>query len=261
MTKEFGEKQGDLFPKLLQRESLHAEQDRAKKRLQDLRALPRRIEGYWQGFYQAKLADWTLEAELKEQYGFDYQFCEDGGLVLQFYYPTPSEIGLSESDYLAFEQGLIEILDPKTKSEISDIDFTAFLRWTLEGYWHSDNFTESKVERIEGLIQDSSEVNDPSNELNILSTNNWEVDLDGSESNPAVRLRARLNTVSKIFVIDHFDCGVEEELFDLDDFKWWARADGEGIWGCYQSLFGSKEPIQEDSFWRVLTKWIRIIPS
>ena len=92
MTEELDGEQGDLFPKLLQRESLHAEQDRAKKRLQDLRALPGRIESYWQGFYQRKLADWTLEAELKEQYGFDYQFCEDGGLVLKFYYPTPSEM-------------------------------------------------------------------------------------------------------------------------------------------------------------------------
>ena len=256
MTEKLDGNQGDLFPKLLQDESLRVERHVAEKKLRDRRALPDRINGYWHGFYQRKLVAWTLDAELKKQYSFDYRFCPDGELTLLFYYPTLSEIGLSESEYLAFERGLIELLDPSTVSDKPSVDFTVFLRWTLDCYEDSDYFPESKLERIQELISDDGEIDDESNEFNILKTNSWEIDVDRSISKPAVRLKAQLNTVSKVFVIDHFDSGVEEELFDLDDFKWWSRADGEGIWACYESLFGSKKPNKKESFWGRLSKWI-----
>ena len=97
MTEKLDGNQGDLFPKLLQDESLRVERHVAEKKLRDRRALPDRINGYWHGFYQRKLVAWTLDAELKKQYSFDYRFCPDGELTLLFYYPTLSEIGLSES--------------------------------------------------------------------------------------------------------------------------------------------------------------------
>ena len=256
MTEKLDGNQGDLFPKLLQDESLRVERQVAAKKLRDRQALPSRIDGYWRGFYQRKLIAWTLDPELKEQYSFNYRFCPDGKLTLLFYYPTLSDIGLSESEYLAFERGLIELLDPSTVSDTSNIDFTVFLRWTLDCYEDSDSFPESKLERIQELIRDYRKINDTSDEVNILKTNSWEVDVDRSQSKPAVRLKAQLNTVSKVFVIDHFDSHTEEALFDLDDFKWWSRADGEGIWACHESLFGSKEPTKKESFWGRLSKWI-----
>ena len=55
MTEKLYGNQGDLFPKLLQDESLLVERQLATKKLRDRRALSGRIDGYWHGFYQRKL--------------------------------------------------------------------------------------------------------------------------------------------------------------------------------------------------------------
>ena len=256
MTEELDSNQGDLFPKLLQEETHRVERDVAAKKARDRLAFPARIDGYWHGFYQFKLAVYALDDESREQYGFDFRFCRDGELVLLFYYPTISEVELSEPEYVTFEKALVKLLDPQKAGENPDVDFTLFLRWTLDRYCQSDDFPESKLERIKVLLQEYGEINDAFDEVNILSTNRWVIDVDRSQSKPAVRLRARLNTISKVFVLDHFDCDAEEELFDLDDFKWWSRVDGEGVWGCYESLFGSKRPADQKSLWGRLRNWI-----
>ena len=69
-------------------------------------------------------------------------------------------------------------------------------------YEDSSYFPE-QAERIQELISDYSEIDNESNEFNILKTNSWEIDVDRSISKPAVRLKAHLNTMCKVFVIDH----------------------------------------------------------
>lgn len=71
--------------------------------------------------------------------------------------------------------------------------------------------------------------------VNILGTNRWAVEMHYSGVHPTVRLRTQLNTVTKVFVIDRFDEGAVDSLFDIDSLKCWSRADGESIWGVYDA--------------------------
>ena len=97
-------------------------------------------------------------------------------------------------------------------------------------------FAPSKGTRIKELMRDLTGETGTAENVNILGTNRWTVELDYSGVHPNVRLKKQLNTVTKGFVIDHFDEEAADSFFDIDSLNWCSRADGEGIWGIYDAI-------------------------
>ena len=71
---------------------------------------------------------------------------------------------------------------------------------------------------------------------------------DHSNSRPVIQLQAELNTLTKVFIIDHFDEDAEEDiLFNIDSIKYWSRPDGEGFENAYNELQSRVEQEISDS--------------
>ena len=84
--------------------------------------------------------------------------------------------------------------------------------------------------------------------INVLGTNVWTIKRDHSNSRPVIQLQAELNTLTKVFIIDHFDEDAEEDiLFNIDSIKYWSRPDGEGFENAYNELQSRVEQEISDS--------------
>ena len=63
-------------------------------------------------------------------------------------------------------------------------------------------------------------------DFNILLSNDLAYSIQQNEDQAYLRIKMKLNILSKIYLIDMFDVGYESFIFDWDSLRYWgARAD------------------------------------
>ena len=239
--------QGDLFPEELSKEQAKHNECLAEKILREKRVFPARINSYWGRFYQENLKNWHFDDSLVQDLWFDYEFLHDSHLKLLFYHPTAIDLKLSSSDYELFAKKLKNMLTPDLNQSTSKWALSSFLNWTIANYEILE-FPRNKHKRMRELMIDSGIGIDNVDVINVLETNVWTIKRDHSNSRPVIQLQAELNTLTKVFIIDHFDEDAEEDiLFNIDSIKYWSRPDGEGFENAYNELQSRVEQEISDS--------------
>ena len=205
------------------------------------------LERYWRSFFQEKIIDWQKKEneELTTLYpncsleGFQFSFDDCDHLELRFILPTLEEINtigsnnkkVSMSDY---SLTLGEILEDFKKNDGVEWDqwnsrLSLYINWNMETYYGSDDLIK-KEKRMEQFLYWHGYKEDESlggfSDFNILLSNDLAHSIQQNEDQAYLRIRMKLNILSKIYLIDMFDVGYESFIFDWDSLRYWgARTD------------------------------------
>ena len=203
------------------------------------------LERYWRSFFQEKIIDWQKKEneELTTLYpncsleGFQFSFDDCDHLELRFFLPTLEEInaiGIKYDQKFNSDYSLVlgEILEDFKKNDGVEWDqwdsrLSLYINWNMETYYGSDDLIK-KEKRMEQFLYwhgYKPSFGDFSG-FNILLSNDLAYSIQQNEDQAYLRIRMKLNILSKIYLIDMFDVGYESFIFDWDSLRYWgARAD------------------------------------
>lgn len=205
------------------------------------------LERYWRSFFQEKIIDWQKKEneELTTLYpncsleGFQFTFEDCDHLELRFFLPTLEVINADEilndqkfkRDYPLVLEEILE--DFKNNGGIEwdqwDSRLSLYINWNVETYYGDDDLIK-KEKRMEQFLYWYGYKEDESlggfSDFNILLSNDLAYSIQQNEDQAYLRIRIKLNILSKIYLIDMFDVGYESFIFDWDSLRYWgARAD------------------------------------
>ena len=206
------------------------------------------LENYWRSFYRKKIIDWQKKEnkELATFYpnysleGFQFFFEDCDHLELRFFLPTLEEINtiefnnekISMSDYsLVLEKILDDFKNKGGAMEWGQWDsrLSLYINWNMATYYEDEDFIKKQKRMEQILYWHGYEVDESLidySDFNILLSNDLVYNIQQNEDQAYLRIRTKLNILSKVYLIDMFDEDLDSFIFDWDSLRYWgARAD------------------------------------